>query len=132
MGENTLTIGSLARRAGVNVETVRYYQRCGLLPVPARCHGQVRRYSDDVLQRLLFIRRAQRLGFSLEEVETLLLLKGANRCRDAKQLAEHKLTAITAKLEDLMAMQASLHALVARCDADDDSRCHFIESLLSA
>ena len=131
MSEQAFTIGALAKRAGVNVETIRYYQRSGLLPVPPRTYGQARRYDQGVLQRLLFIRRAQRLGFSLEEIETLLLLKGGNRCRDAKQLAQSKLRDIAAQLDDLKAMQSTLDDLVARCEAYARNDCAFIASLLS-
>lgn len=86
--ERTLTIGKLAKAAGVGVETVRYYQRCGLLPVPERAFGAVRHYSQESLQRLYFIRRAQSFDFTLEEIRALLRQSGGGACSTARALAE--------------------------------------------
>jgi MerR family mercuric resistance operon transcriptional regulator len=110
-----MTIGTLARRAGVNIETIRYYHRRRLLPAPARAYGTVRRYGEDSLQRLAFIKRAQRLGFSLDEIEALLALNDGTRCSEARRLAEQKLQEIVARLHDLQAMHVALEDLVGRC-----------------
>lgn len=77
-------IGTIARQAGVNVETIRYYQRIGLLREPARPQGGVRRYPPDTVERIRFIKRAQDIGFTLEEVAELLRLNDGVHCRDAR------------------------------------------------
>ncbi|MBX9813050.1 MAG: Hg(II)-responsive transcriptional regulator [Burkholderiales bacterium] len=110
-----ITIGQLAQAAEVNVETVRYYQRIGLLPLPRRDYGSIRRYSADDLKRVRFIRRAQALGFSLDEVALLLGLSDGRHCAETKALAEKKLALVEAKISDLAAMRESLKGLVAKC-----------------
>lgn len=110
-----MTIGDLARAAGVNVETVRYYQRLGILPEPARARGTIRRYPDEALRRLHFIKRAQRLGFSLDEVRMLLELSDGRHCAETRELAERKLALVKAKLADLGAMRDALTGLVSAC-----------------
>lgn len=112
-----MTIGALAKRAGVNVETVRYYHRRGLLPLPHRPYGRVRRYGEVEVHRLGFIRRAQRLGFTLDEVQALLGLNDGTGCRQARAIAERKLTGIEARLRDLRAIRATLKKLIGRCAA---------------
>ena len=82
------TIGALAETAGVNVETIRFYQRKGLMPEPEKPYGSIRRYGAAELARVRFIKSAQRLGFSLEEVGELLKLEDGARCSEARQLAE--------------------------------------------
>jgi MerR family mercuric resistance operon transcriptional regulator len=125
--EQEMTIGQLARAARVNVETIRYYQRRGLLATPARTGG-VRRYSSDTLARLLFIKRAQELGFSLREIAGLLKL-GAGSCRETRRLAEAKRADIEARLRDLRAMRRTLDALIRKCRAGDQTTCPIIGSL---
>ena len=113
-----LTIGALAGASNVNVETVRYYQRRGLLAEPARPLGGHRRYGIDDVKRIRFIKRAQQLGFSLEEISQLLALekKGGN-CRETRGLAEKKLAMIETRIADLSRMQQLLKELVAECAA---------------
>src|SRR3954454_11002150 len=110
-----LTIGQLAEAADVNVETVRYYHRRGLLPVPPRPTGGIRRYPADVLRRLRFIKRSQSLGFSLDEVEALLSLHDGQTCRAARAIAEHKLVSVRQRIQDLSMLEAALATLVRRC-----------------
>lgn len=110
-----ITVGQLAEAAVVNVETIRYYQRIGLLPLPQRVYGSIRRYSTDDLKRLRFIKRAQALGFSLDEVALLLGLSDGKHCAETKALAKKKLALVEAKLSDLAAMRTSLKDLVAKC-----------------
>jgi len=110
-----ITIGQLAKSAGVNVETVRYYQRIGLSPLPKRDYGSIRRYSADDLKRVRFIKRAQALGFSLDDVALLLGLSDGKHCAETKMLAEKKLALVEAKISDLASMRASLKGLVAKC-----------------
>jgi MerR family mercuric resistance operon transcriptional regulator len=108
-----MTIGRLARAAGVNVETIRYYQRRGLVPEPDRPLGGQRRYPRSVLERIAFIRRAQRLGFSLEEVRRLIELDGSRRSPESRLLAERKLAVVETRIAELHAMRRKLKALVA-------------------
>jgi len=115
MTEAGYTIGQVAPAAGVNVETVRFYHRKGLLPLPGRAYGAVRRYGDESLARLRFIRRAQRLGFALDEVSALLQLNDGRSCSAARELAERKLAVVEDRLKDLFALRKQLASLVRRC-----------------
>ena len=101
ISQNGLTIGTFAKAAGVNVETLRFYQRRGLLSEPAKPNGSIRRYGQADIERVRFVKAAQRLGFSLYEVEGLLTLDDGAHCDDARQLAELKLAAVRGKLADL-------------------------------
>jgi MerR family mercuric resistance operon transcriptional regulator len=132
MNENVfLSIGQVAKDAEVNVETVRYYQRRGLLAEPPKPVGGHRRYSSQVVKRLRFIKRAQVLGFTLEEIENLLRLDGANTCADTRSLAAHKLDVIEAKIADLAAMQSVLAGLVQQCEIGEKrGECPIINALL--
>ncbi|MDE2056615.1 MAG: Hg(II)-responsive transcriptional regulator [Betaproteobacteria bacterium] len=125
------TIGQLANAAGVNVETVRYYHRIGLLAAPDRAYGSIRRYSTDSLQRLRFIKRAQRIGFTLEEVASLLKLADGMHCAETKSLAQHKLSMVQQKLMDLKSIETALKNLVKACDqASSEQECPIIASLM--
>jgi MerR family mercuric resistance operon transcriptional regulator len=128
--ETGFTIGKLARAASVNVETVRYYQRCGLMPEPPRPAGGVRRYPPEAVGRLRFIRRAQELGFTLAEVGRLLALGDPQSCGKARALAAEKLELVSTRLADLQRMRGVLEALIARCDASRGKvACPIIETL---
>ena len=111
-----MTIGRVAETAGVNVETIRYYQRLGLLAQPARPPGGVRRYGGEFVSRLRFVKRAQQLGFSLAEVQRLLVLEDPQSCGKARSLAADKLALVEARIADLERMRGVLKELVARCD----------------
>jgi MerR family mercuric resistance operon transcriptional regulator len=125
-----LTIGKVASAAGVNVETVRYYQRTGLLPQPTRPPGGVRRYSTEMVARLRFIKRAQELGFTLAEIRRLLSLGDPQSCGKARALAAEKLSLVRARMADLERMQAVLQTLIERCDAAHGKiACPIIETL---
>ena len=124
-----ITIGTLARKAGVNIETIRYYQRRGLLQEPPKPVEGYRLYPLDSVQRILFIKRAQRLGFSLEEIINLLQL-GTGNCSETKALAMQKLSAIETRLEDLEKMKRTLQDLVQRCESGaGDADCPIVSSL---
>ncbi|MGH8688939.1 MAG: Hg(II)-responsive transcriptional regulator [Burkholderiales bacterium] len=110
-----MTIGSLARAAGVNVETVRFYQRIALLRSPARPSRGARRYADADVSRLRFIKRAQELGFVLAEIRNLLELEDERSCEAARALAEHKLESVESRIADLARMRTALKGLIARC-----------------
>ncbi|BAV33272.1 MerR family transcriptional regulator [Sulfuricaulis limicola] len=123
-----MTIGRLAQAAGVNIETIRYYQRRGLLVTPRRPLGGVRRYSPETLARLRFVRRAQELGFMLREIAELLKL-GDSSCKETRAIAEHRLTDIEARIRDLQSMRATLGKLIRTCRAGNQPPCPIIASL---
>lgn len=126
-----ITIGQLAESAEVNVETIRYYHRIGLLPRPAREFGGIRRYSADDLKRVRFVRRAQALGFSLDEVALLLELSDGRHCAETRALAEKKLAMVAAKITDLAAIQKALMGLVSQCSKGGRGRgCPVIDALV--
>jgi len=112
---SALTIGRLALAADVHIETVRYYQRVGLLREPERPIGGVRRYEHEDLARLQFIRRAKTMGFTLEEIAGLLQLKGKRACAQTPRLTEHKLFDVRRKLEDLRRLEAELVQFADAC-----------------
>ena len=105
VGKSGITVGQLARAAAVNVETVRYYQRIGLLTMPRRDYGSIRRYLADDLKRIRFIKRAQKLGFSLDEVALLLGLSDGKHCQETKVLAQTRLAVVEEKIADLAAIE---------------------------
>lgn len=111
----SLTVGELAKATGVHVETVRYYQRRGLLATPERRYGTIRRYTDADHDRLRFIRRAQRLGFTLEEIAQLLALDALRDRDQARALAESKVADLDARIADLRAMRRVLVERIAYC-----------------
>ena len=128
--QDALTIGALADAAGVNVETIRFYQRKALIPEPERPFGGIRRYGEASLARVRFIKAAQRLGFSLDEVAELLMLDDGTQCGKARKLAEDKLQGVREKLADLRRIESALGRLVARCGSARGSvRCPLIASL---
>lgn len=128
-----LTIGRLAQAAGVNVETIRYYQRRGLLTEPDKPLGGQRRYWSADATRVRFIKRAQQLGFTLEEVKGLLLLEDGQSCKETRLLAERKLALIEARIADLTRMRRLLKGLIAECIEGRRPRsCPIIATLSSA
>lgn len=116
----TMTIGKLAQQAGVGIETIRFYEREGLIETPTRTASGYRQYSEDVVRRLQFIRRAKELGFTLNEIKELLSLR-VNRsvtCATVKRKAEKKIADIDAKLRTLRSMKRALVELTKTCNAD--------------
>jgi MerR family copper efflux transcriptional regulator len=132
----TLTIGQVARMAGVRVDTIRYYERRGLLPAPERrptLHGPgYRRYDPGVVRRIRFIRQAQRLGFSLQEIAELLALRvdpWADR-REVRRRVAAKVADLEARIRALEAMRQALRALMARCEGSGPvCECPILEAL---
>ena len=123
------TISKLAKEANVGVETVRFYERKGLLEQPIKPIQGYRQYTEQALSRLLFIKRAQYLGFTLAEISSLLILSASN-CEDVQQLAEQKLAVIEDKLRDLLNLKESLVSLVSDCKNNpSDKDCPIIQSL---
>ena len=109
------TIGALAKTAGVGVETVRYYQRRGLLPEPPRSHGEVRRYGAEYVRRLKFIRSAQAAGFTLSEIGELLQLSVSDDRARARQLAQARVAALDEKIAELREAREALAGLATDC-----------------
>jgi len=125
-----LTIGKVARLAEVNVETIRYYQRRGLLAEPDKPYMGYRRYPADSVKRIRFIKRAQALGFTLNEVAVLMELEEARACGKTRALALSKINAIDQKLAGLTSMRKALAALVRQCKAGGSSKgCPIIQVL---
>ena len=129
--QSDLTIGKLAERAGVNVETIRYYQRRGLLAEPKKPLGGYRHYPRDTAKRIRFIKRAQALGFTLDEVAGLLRIEAASACWETRELAAHKLALIEGKLAELAAIRNGLAALVSECDKGGKRPCPIIQMLVT-
>jgi len=126
-----MTIGALARAAGVGVETVRYYQRRGLVNQPERPYGGIRRYYEPDLRRLRFIRHARDLGFSLDEAGELLQLDDGVECEQAQRIAGEKRVRIQQRIENLERIQATLDSLLEQCRDRKTARCPMIEALES-
>ncbi|WP_052101283.1 MerR family transcriptional regulator [Novilysobacter arseniciresistens] len=136
MSPRTFTISRLAASAGVHIETVRYYQRRGLLHEPERPAGGVRRYGPTDVTRLQFIRRAQTMGFALDEIADLLKLTGERSCEQTRQLTERKLADVRLRLDELRQLERDLDQMVAKCsqmpvgaccptlDLLEHARCH--------
>lgn len=127
---DSLTIGAFAKAAGVNVETIRFYQLKGLLPTPDRPYGSIRRYSGADVARVRFVRAAQRLGFNLDEIGQLLRLEDGTHCSEAAELASQRLDDVQAKLADLTRIEAALSKLVGECHAHQGNvSCPLIAAL---
>lgn len=125
-----LTIGAFAKAAGVNVETIRFYQRKGLLLEPDRPYGSIRRYGGADVARVKFVKSAQRLGFSLDEIGELLKLEDGTHCSEAAELAALRLADVRARLMDLTRMETALSKLVSECCAHDGHvSCPLIDAL---
>lgn len=130
---DNLTIGKVAAKAAVNKETIRYYQSLGLVESPARAPGSIRRYGEATVARVRFIKRAQQLGFSLDEVKNLLQLEDGRHCGKTRKLAEHKLNLIANRIADLRRIQLALEGLVDECERGKNRRgCPIIRTLLGA
>jgi Cu(I)-responsive transcriptional regulator len=128
-----MTIGQVAVAAGFGAETIRFYEKQGLLEEPARRASGYRDYDRSVVTRLLFIRRAKELGFTLKEIKDLLSLRVARKasCGTVKRRAESKIADIDAKLRTLRGMRRALQELVANCELGDTSaaECPILEAL---
>jgi len=128
MSANTFTIGRLAREAGVGIETIRYYQKRQLLPVPTS-KGAFRHYPKELVTRIRFIKRAQELGFTLDEIAQLFLLEKGGERNAIRQVASVRLQQIERKLADLKRMQETLSALIITCKHSDQTLpCPIIQS----
>jgi Hg(II)-responsive transcriptional regulator len=129
-----LRIGQLAAKAQVNVQTIRYYERRGLIPEPERTPSGYRRYADDVVRRVGFIKRAQELGFSLNEISDLLKLRvrSAMACAAVEKRARSKIAVVEEKIADLQRMKRVLGQLVAACETREHTGdCPILEAMES-
>ena len=123
------SIGKLAQAAQVSVETIRYYERRGLITQPPKPAQGYRTYTKATLARILFIKRAQELGFTLEEIDNLLAL-GESHCSEVQELAESKLVSVRSKINDLCRLERVLEGLVTQCRSNpDNTACPIVESL---
>ncbi len=127
--EANLTIGAFAHAAGVNVETIRYYQRRGLLPEPDKPYGGIRRYTSADVARVRFVKSAQRLGFNLDDIAELLKLADGAHCAEARELGERKLADVRARLADLTRMETVLAGLMKSCETGGKVACPLIAAL---
>jgi MerR family mercuric resistance operon transcriptional regulator len=129
-----LTIGKLANSAGINLETVRYYERIGLMPEPGRTENGHRNYAAAHVRRLTFIRRARELGFAIEDIRALLELAEPGRvsCGAVQKIAARHLHNVRSKLADLVKMEQILTNTVAQCGGNRASACPVLEMLDTA
>ena len=125
------TIGALSKGTGCNIETIRYYERIGLLPEPPRSPGGHRLYGEDHLRRLTFIRRSRELGFTLDEVRGLLRLVdgGEYTCAEVKALTLDHVAEVRRKLADLRRMKRVLEEMAAECEGGEVPECPIIDAL---
>lgn len=130
MGRDGIPIGELSRQTGCNIETIRYYERIGLLPVPRR-RGRYRFYGGGDVGRLTFVRRARELGFTLDEVRALLTLAtgGQSACPEVREISAAHLSDVRGRIADLRAMERALVAAVGQCDAGQQLSCPLIDAL---
>ncbi len=129
-----LSRGLLAKRTGVNIETIRYYEKIGLLPEPPRTAGGHRIYDESLLKRLSFVRRCRELGFSLDELRGLLELVdgGSYSCAEVLESVQAHLQRINGKIRDLRKMQKTLRELSNQCTGEDVPGCPIVEVLWQA
>jgi Cu(I)-responsive transcriptional regulator len=131
MAAEQLTVGDLAKATDTKVETIRYYERAGLLPAPARTRGNYRSYNSEQLGRLSFIRRARDLGFSLSQVRELLSLSDQRRrsCEAVDAIAREHLAEVDRKIADLAALRRELDNIISHCSHGTVAECRIIEAL---
>jgi MerR family mercuric resistance operon transcriptional regulator len=124
----------MSRKTGVNIETIRYYERIGVMPRPIRTEGGHRAYNADQLKRLAFIKRSRELGFSLAEVRALLDLvdTGTYTCSEVHEMTTKHLAAVRKKIADLRRMESVLKDMAAECSQGDVPECPIIDALFDA
>ena len=126
-----LSIGALSKRSRVNVETVRYYEKIGIMPAPARSDGGYRLYETSHLKRLTFVRRARELGFSLAEIQGLLRLVDGHKytCAEVHALMVRHVAEINRKIVDLRRLEKAMSGMMAQCTRDRIPECPIIDAL---
>jgi len=118
-----MSIGTLAKAAAVNVETIRFYERKGLLVKHQRTHGEMRRYTDEDLGRVKFVKAAKGLGFTLTEIGALLRMEDGTHCNEVRVIAEQKLADVREKLNQLERIESALQQVVVQCQATNKNVC---------
>ena len=125
----TRTISRLAKELNINIETVRFYERRGMIQQPVKPATGYRHYDDETLNRIRFIKRSQELGFTLDEISNLLDLND-KPCGQVQELAENKLAAVHEKIDDLRRLEGALNELLAQCRSNEDQdHCPIIDAL---
>ena len=129
-----MKIGQLSKQADCKIETIRYYEKIDLLPEPSRTEGGYRIYTDNHLKRLVFIRRSRELGFTIEEIRTLLRLVdgGAYTCSDIKVIAMEHMDDIRQKITDLKKLEKTLSQIASQCSGDSAPECPIVEALFDS
>ncbi len=129
----TATIGALSKRTGVKIETIRYYERIGIMPNPPRTEGGHRVYGESHMKRLAFVRRGRELGFSLDEIRALLSLVdgGEFTCGEVKEMTVAHMEDIRRKIADLRRMEKVLREMASKCDGGDVPDCPILDALWS-
>jgi MerR family mercuric resistance operon transcriptional regulator len=130
-GKNQMSRGSLAKHTGVNIETIRYYEKIGLMPNPSRSAGGHRIYNQSHLKRLFFIRRSRQLGFTLKEIRELLELVdgGEYTCAEIRNRTTTHLVDVTRKISDLQKIQRTLETMASKCDGSLVPNCQIVDEL---
>ena len=131
MSIDRVTIGRLSKRTGCNIETIRYYERIGLLPKPPRTEGGHRLYKNEHIKRLTFVRRSRELGFTLDEVKELLNLVdgGDYTCGEVLTLTAQHLNEVRQKIKDLRRLEKTLKTIVADCQGGEVPECPIVDAL---
>jgi MerR family mercuric resistance operon transcriptional regulator len=131
---NVLSIGKLSQQSGVNIETIRYYEKIGVMPAPGRSAGGFRIYEPDHLKRLSFVRRGRLLGFSLDEIRSLLRLVDGHghTCAEVHALMLSHLAEIRRKIRDLRRLQRAMAEMAARCSGESVPECPIVDALFDA
>ena len=131
---DVLSIGKLSQQSGVNIETIRYYEKIGVMPAPGRSAGGFRIYEPDHLKRLSFVRRSRLLGFSLDEIRSLLRLVDGHgyTCAEVHALMLSHLAEIRRKIRDLRRLQRAMAEMAARCSGESVPECPIVDALFDA
>ena len=134
MAMDVLSIGKLSQQSGVNIETIRYYEKIGVMPAPGRSAGGFRIYGPDHLKRLSFVRRGRQLGFSLDEIRNLLRLVDGHghTCAEVHALMLSHLAEIRRKIRDLRRLQRAMAEMAARCSGESVPECPIVDALFDA
>lgn len=129
-----MKIGQLSEKTNCKIETIRYYERIGLLPEPGRTEGGYRTYNEDQLKRLAFIRRSRELGFTIEEIRALLNLVdgGVYTCGDVKSITMEHVESIRQKIADLKKLEKTLSRIASQCAGDATPECPIIDALFDS
>ena len=131
---DVLSIGKLSQQSGVNIETIRYYEKIGVMPAPGRSAGRFRIYGPDHIKRLGFVRRSRQLGFSLDEIRNLLRLVDGHghTCAEVHALMLSHLAEIRRKIRDLRRLQRAMAEMAARCSGESVPECPIVDALFDA